>query len=434
MITVTVVDEFGRVWASQLRQELDLNSLKLLVCAEFGLNGNETVLAKDGEPFTDELMTLGEAGITDQDMLACLHSDRLQYSGYGAPQAQNTFRQTTPDFDASASKLLESCRHNREKRLQYLNTWKEMGEAIENGDLKLISKLLKNDFIKKEEEKNKIKNALLNPNTPENMKIIQEVEKQKRIDESLEQCMEENPEMFGTVIMLYINCKINGKEIKAFVDSGAQMTIMSKECAIQCNLMDMIDKRFSGVAQGVGTQKILGRIHCGNIQIGNDILSSTFSVLEQPMGLIIGLDLLKRHQCNIDLKGNRLVIGTTGNSTRFLSENELPKHARLTQVPSQTNFDTSDVAKAIEASLADPTSMAGSSRGPLPPTPPELERKIKILKDTIGCTTEYAKELLEETHWDPDAAALKYLTSAIARQPYPASGAPQRKRSRPSTE
>ena len=129
----------------------------------------------------------------------------------------------------------------------------------------------------------------------------------------------------------------------------------------------MIDKRFSGVAQGVGTQKILGRIHCGTVQIGNDILSSTFSgteshallhvlvkfnlVLEQPMGLIIGLDLLKRHQCNIDLKGNRLVIGTTGNSTRFLSENELPKHARLTQVPSQTNFDTSDVAKVTVFAL-----------------------------------------------------------------------------------
>ena len=42
----------------------------------------------------------------------------------------------------------------------------------------------------------------------------------------------------------------------------------------------MIDKRFSGVAQGVGTQKILGRIHCGTVQIGNDILSSTFSGTE----------------------------------------------------------------------------------------------------------------------------------------------------------
>jgi DNA damage-inducible protein 1 len=450
MITVTVVDEFGHVWASQLRPELDLNSLKVMVCAEFGLAANETILAKDGEPFPDELMSLTEAGIKDQDMLACLHSDRLQFSGFGGSQQtspssiQSVPQQQTgrPDFDASARKLLESCRNDRHKRLQYMNTWKEMGQAIEAGDLKIISGLLEQDFLKREEEKRKIQNAFLNPNNPESQKIIEGVKKQQRIDESLERCMEENPEMFGTVIMLYINCTINGQKIKAFVDSGAQMTIMSKDCAIQCGIMDMIDKRFSGVAQGVGTQRILGRIHCGTIQIGQDILSTTFSVLEdQPMGLIIGLDLLKRHQCNVDLKGNRLMIGTTGNSTQFLPESELPKHARLTQVPSTTTFNSSDITKAIEASLADPTSMASSSsgnsnRGPLPPTPPELGRKIEALKETIGCTDSYAKELLEETDWDPDAAALKFLTSAIARNPYPAGASrpPQRKRSRPSME
>ena len=57
--------------------------------------------------------------------------------------------------------------------------------------------------------------------------------------------------------MLYINCSINNHPLQAFVDSGAQMTIMSKKTAARCGILHLVDSRFAGVAVGVGTGKSL---------------------------------------------------------------------------------------------------------------------------------------------------------------------------------
>lgn len=106
---------------------------------------------------------------------------------------------------------------------------------------------------------------------------------------------------------------------------------MSAAAAERCNIQRLVDKRWAGVAKGVGVQKIIGRIHMVQIQIEDVFLTSSFSVLEeQPMDMLLGLDMLKRHQCTIDLRENCLHIGTTQTKTRFLNENELPDCARLT--------------------------------------------------------------------------------------------------------
>lgn len=105
------------------------------------------------------------------------------------------------------------------------------------------------------------------------------------------------------------------------------------------------------------------------------------------MDMLLGLDMLKRHQvrtrrrrvnltvvaaqqeevesvcfssqCTIDLKKNVLLIGTTGTETRFLSEAELPECARLAYGAEGRDdsrpeeFADRELAEALQRSIQD---------------------------------------------------------------------------------
>merc|ERR1719187_1805009 len=225
-----------------------------------------------------------------------------------------------------------------------------LAEAYESGNLEEFAKVLREQQnVRREREAQRIRMMNADPFDLEAQRLIAKEIEQKNIDQNMELAMEASPESFGSVIMLYINCTVNGHQVKAFVDSGAQATIMSQKAAERCNIMRLVDQRWAGIAKGVGTQKIIGRVHMAQIQIEKDFLTSSFSILEdQPMDMLLGLDMLKKHQCTIDLKKNVLVIGTTGTETPFLSETDLPPCARLSGHSEEDALKASSKSAAAE--------------------------------------------------------------------------------------
>lgn len=54
---------------------------------------------------------------------------------------------------------------------------------------------------------------------------------------------------------------------------------MSQSLAERCGLMRLVDKRYAGKAVGVGSCKILGRIHAAQMEIEGKFITCAFTVI-----------------------------------------------------------------------------------------------------------------------------------------------------------
>ncbi|KAK2509243.1 hypothetical protein MC885_013067, partial [Smutsia gigantea] len=320
----------------QVDADFELHNFRALCELESGIPAAESQIVYAERPLTDNHRSLASYGLKDGDVVILRQKEnadsrppvqfpnlpRIDFRSIAVPGTSSSRQRQPPGAQqshsspgeiASSPQGLDNPALLRDMLLanpHELSLLKErnppLADALLSGDLEKFSRVLveqQQDRARREQERIRLFSA--DPFDLEAQAKIEEDIRQQNIEENMTIAMEEAPESFGQVVMLYINCKVNGHPVKAFVDSGAQMTIMSQACAERCNIMRLV-------------------------QIEGDFLACSFSILEeQPMDMLLGLDMLKRHQCSIDLKKNVLVIGTTGSQTTFLPEGELPECARL---------------------------------------------------------------------------------------------------------
>jgi hypothetical protein len=139
---------------------------------------------------------------------------------------------------------------------------------------------------------------LANPMDEEAKKFLGEKLRLEQVQESYINMMNHYPEAMTRVLMLYIKIEINGVELQAFVDSGAQTSIISGRCAERCKISRLIDSRFAGKVVGVGTGRTLGKVHAVDMKIEQQFFPVSLTVMDDSAGLgdvnmefLLGLDV-----------------------------------------------------------------------------------------------------------------------------------------------
>jgi DNA damage-inducible protein 1 len=329
---------------------------------------------------------------------------------------QQQQQQPSSQLNAQAEAFRQQVMHDRRVMSEIQDRDPSLALAIATGDLAVIGRFLRARQEAEMARRRELEQLHADPFNIDNQRRIEELIRSEQVHENYEHAIEHNPAAFAQVSMLYINVKVNNVPVKAFVDSGAQMTIMSPDMARRCNVGHLIDTRFQGMAVGVGSQRILGRVHMMPLTIEGESYPCMVTVLERDnMDFLLGLDMLKAHRAIIDLKDNVLRIGTV--TTPFLGESEIPRGsiggkemATEPNHPSSSSSSTSSSSAATNSvvaaekldsadSAANATNRQCGGGGSAP-----SEANIATLVG-LGATREEAIQLLRAANNNVDVAA-----------------------------
>ena len=301
--------------------DLTIGEFKAVVQADLNAPTASQILQREDQVLSDDSQTLAQAGVKENDVLALTIRPRQQ------PQQRQQQRQPQNNQSQIAS---EDFRQRMLREPQFMQAIQQRDQELSGAvnDPQRFQQIFeaRTSALQEQQRRLAAEEQRLEADMwdPAAQAEIAKRIRAQQIAKNIELAMEENPESFARVSMLYIDVVVNNVPIKAFVDSGAQTTIMSPDAAERCNITHLIDERYGGIARGVGTAKILGRVHHAYMQFGLYEAASSFTVMEgKDVDLLLGLDMLKRHQMCIDLKDNCLRVQDA--KIEFLPEHLLPK-------------------------------------------------------------------------------------------------------------
>ncbi|KAK5665371.1 DNA damage-inducible protein 1, variant 2 [Batrachochytrium dendrobatidis] len=282
-----LTDDEGSFKTIEVSSTLEIENLAPLIELELQIPASRQLLYSNGTQLIDTKRTLASYKI-NQDDIILVRNHGPAPSTASMSKAEMTRQQILADPDLQRRLIMQNpaiagALTSPDQFERVFNEMSRQRAAYEQQSQQEMRNLQNADSMDVEAQK----------------RIAEEIRK-ANVAQNMERAIEYHPESFGRVVMLYIDCEVNGHHVKAFVDSGAQATIMSPECAEACHVMHLLDERFAGVAHGVGTAKILGRIHSTQIKVGKSFLPCSLTVMEgKGVDLLFGLDMLKRHLVSI---------------------------------------------------------------------------------------------------------------------------------------
>lgn len=326
---LTIATEDDQIVNVEVDDSDTLQTLHAILEAETGTPSASQLLTAGDRPLTALSSTLIECQLANGDVLSLMRineaSDRAGGNGSSA-RGQEAVPSDPHQFlhwIRSQPTLMTQLRQGGNPPL--LN-------AVEAGDgrraLDIFEQIQKSyaenqrNAERERQEETDLWNA--DPMDMEAQKKIAERINQQQIQHTYEQAWENNPEIFTQVDMLYVEFEVNRHKVAAFVDSGAQSTIVGLQTAQTLGIAHLIDKRFAGVAKGVGVGTIVGRIHQAPMRVGGEYLATSLTVMaNDDMPFLFGLDMMRRHQVQIDLKDNQLRFTHLTVSLPFLAPHQI---------------------------------------------------------------------------------------------------------------